>query len=290
MDEKKRKAQSVRAKLLNKARKEERPFMELLQLYAMEKYLLRISKSDYTDDFVLKGALMLRTAGIGDLRPTRDIDFSKQQADDAETLTHIFKECCEIAVEEDGLFFDPETMKSEEIRENQSYRGIRLTFRATLGSARIPMQIDIGFGDTITPNPLLIEFPSILGDEQPKLQAYTFETAVAEKYEAMVQLDMANSRMKDFYDIWYISNHIQLDPENLQNAIRQTFLRRGTELPLEKPAALTDEFYEDQSKQMQWKAFIKKLHDGDCPKDLREVIIYLEQLLWPVTQSITDQQ
>lgn len=154
-------------------------------------------------------------------------------------------------------------------------------------SARIPMQIDIGFGDTITPNPLLIEFPSMLDDEQPKLKAYTFETAVAEKYEAMIQLDMANSRMKDFYDIWYISNHIPLDPENLSNAIQQTFIKRNTELPLEKPVALTNEFYEDQSKQQQWKAFLKKLHDDDCPEDLWEIIIYLEQFLWPLSQRLT---
>jgi len=203
MDDKTRMAASVHARLLNKARESAaRPFMELLQYYGMEKFLLRMSRSEYAKEFILKGALLLRTTGISEIRPTQDIDLSRETAQTIEELENMVRDCCQIKVEEDGLTFDPDTVKGEDIREDQAYKGVRIKFLGKLGNARIPMQIDIGFGDVVSPSPLWIEYPVLLDGDSPNLLAYTLESAIAEKYQAMVHLDMANSRMKDFYDIW----------------------------------------------------------------------------------------
>jgi len=280
---------SVHQRLLNKARKTNRPFNELLQYYAMEKFLLRMSKLPNAEDFVLKGALLLRATGISELRATRDIDVLKYGSSAISDIEEIFRECCNISIEGDGLTFDPDSVEGEEIREQEAYDGIRVNVRGNLGNARITIQIDLGFGDVITPEPLWIEYPTILDEDTPRIRAYTLESSIAEKYQAMVNLDMANSRMKDFYDICFLSEKRSFEGPDMQRAIKETFRRRETKIPTELPTALSDAFYEDEIKKKQWKAFIGKISDDQLPIELSSVVGRVKAFLWPVTISIQDQ-
>jgi len=291
MDDKKtRMAKSVHDRLLNKARKLDRSFMELLQYYGMEKFLLRMSQSQYAEEFILKGALLLRSTGISEIRPTRDIDLSRETTLSIEQLEQMARDCCQVEVEEDGLQFDPDTVAGEEIREEQAYKGVRIKFRGNLGNAKIHMQIDIGFGDVVSPSPLWVEYPVLLDGESPNLLAYTLESAIAEKYQAMVYLDMANSRMKDFYDIWYLMINKNFEGSALQKAIELTFQRRKTELPDEHPTALTDDFYSDEGKKGQWKAFKRKAGLTDVSKTLEEVVKDISGFLWPLNESLNKEE
>ncbi|WP_441001475.1 nucleotidyl transferase AbiEii/AbiGii toxin family protein [Fodinibius sp. SL11] len=280
---------SVHQRLLNKARETGRPFNELLQYYAMEKFLLRMSKLPNAEEFVLKGALLLRATGISELRATRDIDVLKYGSSAISDIEEIFRECCNINIEGDGLIFDPDSVEGEEIREQEEYDGIRVKVRGNLGNARITIQIDLGFGDVITPEPLWIEYPSILDEDTPKIRAYTLESSIAEKYQAMVNLDIANSRMKDFYDIYFLSEKRLFEGPVMQRAIKETFSRRETDIPTELPTALTEAFYEDETKKKQWKAFIGKISDDQLPKELSSIVGRVKAFLWPVTISIQDQ-
>ena len=286
MDEKSRMAKSVHDRLINKARESKRPFMELLQYYGMEKFLLRMSQSEYVEEFILKGALLLRSTGINEIRPTRDIDLSSELAQSIDQLEQMAKDCCLIEVEEDGLTFEPDTVAGEEIREEQAYKGVRIKFLGRLGNAKIPMQIDIGFEDVVSPSPLWVEYPVLLDGNSPKLLAYTLESAIAEKYQAMVYLDMANSRMKDFYDIWYLMNNQRFKGKELQKAIELTFQRRKTNMPAAPPAALSKEFYSDRNKVSQWKAFSNKVGIETVPVSLNEVIEDISRFIWPVNHGL----
>ncbi len=245
-----------------------------------------MSQSKYAEQFVLKGALLLRSTGISAIRPTRDIDLSGEKAQDIEQLEQMVKDCCEIEVEEDGLVFIPITVTGEEIRENQSYKGVRIKFQGKLGNAKIPMQIDIGFGDVISPAPIWIEYPVLLDGEPLKLLAYTLDSAIAEKYQAMVYLDLANSRMKDFYDIWYLMHNQDFEGRKLQKAIELTFERRKTDLPKEPPTALTEAFYSDNSKIAQWNAFRKKAGIENVPETLKEVSEDISRFIWPLNLKL----
>lgn len=291
MDDKTRMAKSVHARLLNKARESGRPFMELLQYYGMEKFLLRMSQSDYAEEFILKGALLLRSTGISEIRPTRDIDLSRETDQSIEQLEKMAKDCCQVEVKEDGLIFEPDTVAGEEIREDQAYKGVRIKFLGKLGNARIPMQIDIGFGDVVSPSPLWVEYPVLLDGDSPELLAYTLESAIAEKYQAMVYLDMANSRMKDFYDIWYLMHNQNFDGSALQKAIELTFQRRKTKLPNEPPTALTEAFYSDDGKITQWKAFKRKAGlTEDVSQTLEEVVKDIFGFIWPLNESLNKEE
>lgn len=283
-------AQSVHQQLLNKAKETKRPFNELLQYYVIEKFLLRMSQSPYTDEFVLKGALLLRAIGISEFRPTRDIDVLKYGKDSIPKVKNIIAECCSIEVKEDGLNFDPKSVISEEIRKQEEYDGIRITLQSTLGNARIHLQIDIGFGDVVTPEPLLIEYPTLIDVETPRLKAYTLESAIAEKYQAMVDKGVLNSRMKDYYDIYYLCENRSFKGEQLQSAIEKTFQRRKTAIPKEVPIALSPDFYENDTKVHQWEAFIHKISDYRTPQNLKIIVSRVYNFLWPVTKNISIQK
>lgn len=281
-------AKSVHQRLLNKARKARRPFNELLQYYAMEKFLLRMSRSSYAGKFVLKGALLLRAIGITEIRPTGDIDMLRYGEPAIPEVENIVAECCTVEVKEDGLEFDPDSVRGEEIRDQEAYDGIRIKLQGNLGNARIHLQIDMGFGDVVTPGPLWIEYPTLMDGDRPRLKAYTLESAVAEKYQTMVDKGLINSRMKDYYDIYYLSDTQDFTGYQLQAAIEQTFKRRKTEIPKEIPIGLTKLFYEDDTKIKQWRAFIQKISDDQVPPELTKIVSRASDFLWPITKALSE--
>jgi predicted nucleotidyltransferase component of viral defense system len=250
-------AASVRHRLFNRAREESQEFQLVLTRYALERLIFRLSLSSYAEKFVLKGAMLFYvwnpTAGA--YRPTRDLDFLMYGENSVEILETIFRKIVQTEVSPDGLVFDPESIKAAPIREDNRYGGLRVNLMALLEKARIPLQIDIGFGDKITPGPERIVFPSLLGQETPHLSAYPKETVIAEKLEAMVSLGEANSRMKDFYDIHFLSLHYAFDGNILSQAIAATFTGRGTAIPVGEINPLSAEFSRDPARQRLGPAF-----------------------------------
>jgi len=251
-------AASVRQKLLNKAKAEQSDFNLMLTRYGLERFLYRLGKSDYSNRFVLKGAMLFPLWGIEGFRTTRDIDLAGFGESDLEELKGVFRTICQTQVVDDGIIFDNQSIQAEDIRNQMEYGGTRLTFNAELAGARIIIQVDVGFGDTITPEASNAIYPTILELPAPHLRVYPAETVVAEKLEAMVRLGIANSRMKDFYDIWTIARMFGFDGIILQTAIQRTFERRNTAIPPDRPLALTEEFATDRQKQQQWKAFLNR--------------------------------
>ncbi len=276
---------SVRQRLLNKARETGRPFSELLQYFAMERFLYRLSKSEHADKFVLKGALMLTAWNAPLLRPTMDIDLLGRTGNDIEAMEAIVRQICTGRVElDDGLVFDAATVQGERIAEAAEYEGVRIRFRATLDAARIQMQLDVGFGDIVVPAAVATIYPTILDLPAPHLLAYSRETAIAEKFEAMVKLGELNSRMKDFFDIWLLSGSFDFDGLRLREAIETTFKRRGTALPIAEPIALTPEFSSNSQKQTQWAGFIRRMKLREVPS-LPEIVGGLRDFLMPPMEA-----
>jgi predicted nucleotidyltransferase component of viral defense system len=251
-------AASVRQRLQNIARQRKEDFQLVLSRYALERLLHRISQSPHRDRFVVKGAMLFHLWTDQIYRPTRDIDFLAYGDHSLQHLESVFRDVCNQAVEDDGLAFQSESVAGSIIKPDQEYQGVRIHLDVRLERARIPVQIDIGFGDAITPGPQQVEYPSMLGFPTPIVSTYPRETVVAEKFQAMVMLGMANSRMKDFFDLWLLSASFEFDGETLARAIRATFERRRTPFPDATPIALTADFHNDESKQKQWKAFISR--------------------------------
>jgi len=275
---------SVRQRLLNRARSDHRPFNELLQYYAMERFLYRLSQSVHADRFILKGALMLRVWRSPELRPTMDIDMLGRTSNQEADIIAQIQDILTVDVEKDGLAFDPDSIQAERITEGADYEGIRIRFLGALGAARINMQIDIGFGDVVYPESEESDLPTILNSPEPRLLCYSRESSIAEKLEAMVKLGVLNSRMKDFYDIWSLSRQFDFDGANLAEAIRLTFERRGTELPAEIEA-FTEPFIE--AKQTQWVAFRKRLGQDHVPVSFREIAASVDSFLSPIVEVLS---
>jgi len=274
---------SVRQRLLNRAKREHRPFYELLQYFANERFLFRLSKSSHADRFILKGALLLGVWRSPELRPTMDIDMlGRTSNDEAEIIAQI-RDILTVEVETDGLAFDPDSIQAERITEGADYDGIRIRFLGALGSVRINMQIDIGFGDVVFPEPEKLDFPTILNFSAPRLLCYSRESSISEKLEAMVKLGMLNSRMKDFYDIWLLSRQFNFDGAKLAEAIRGTFERRGTALPAEIEI-FTEPFI--VAKQTQWAAFRKRLQQNHVPSSFREIMASVSSFLSPIITAL----
>lgn len=251
-------AASVRARLLNRARETQQDFNLVLTRYAIERLLYRLSVSPHASQFLLKGALLFDLWFDVPHRPTRDADFLGFGSAELPNLESVFKEICAIDAD-DGVSFRPDTVKAAEIRKEAHYAGVRVTLLGLIDGARCSIQVDIGFGDAVTPGPEDVEYPVMLPEFQaPKLRAYPRETVVAEKLEALASLGIANSRMKDFFDLWILSRHTTFDGETLRRAIRATFERRGTGLSPNLPFGLTDDFAQDAQKQIQWRAFLNK--------------------------------
>lgn len=273
---------SVMARLLNLAKRHGNDYNLLLNRFALERLLCRIAASGHADRFLLKGALLFSLWYDQPHRPTRDADLLGSGPDDAESLIATFREIAAIELD-DGIVFDSASVRADVIREDNRYGGLRVRLTGLIGNARCALQVDVGFGDAVTPEPQTVVFPVLLDDmAAPTLKVYPVYTVIAEKFHAMTVLGLANTRMKDFFDIAVIAQRTDLDGATLARAIGATFARRSTPLPTEPPVALSHRFGDDDAKQRQWQAFVNKGHltAGTLPKTVR----LLHTLLWPATQ------
>ncbi|MFH1221423.1 MAG: nucleotidyl transferase AbiEii/AbiGii toxin family protein [Candidatus Eisenbacteria bacterium] len=243
-------AASVHQRLLKESHRTGRPFNELLQYCAMERFLYRLSKSVHAEKFILKGALMLTVWKAPVSRPTRDMDFLGRLDNSIESVAAVVREICSTDVEPDGLTFDPTSIEAERIAEDADYEGVRIRFQGHLGNARIGMQLDVAFGDVVVPGVKTIEYPTIIEMPPPVLIGYSMESTIAEKFEAMVNLGIFNSRMKDFFDIWLLSQQFGFSGEILASAISRTFETRGTDISLYS-SVFSAAFLTDESKSKQ---------------------------------------
>jgi predicted nucleotidyltransferase component of viral defense system len=274
-------AASVHQRLLNLRQEEGKDFNLLLKRYTLERLLYRLSRSKHSDQFVLKGAMLFVVWGQHLRRPTRDLDLLGYGSSSPERLLELFRQICGLDVEPDGLEFDADSINVVEIRAGQEYQGQRVRLIARLGAARISVQIDIAFGDMIVPEAKMIDYPALLDFPSPRIRVYPKETVVAEKLQAIVALGMANSRMKDFYDIHFLSREFPFDGSVLIKAISTTFERRQTQIPSNIPLALSDEFATNRNKATQWKAFLKRSGLDDAEKEFSRVIGELRNFLLP---------
>lgn len=251
-------AASIRDRLRNRAVAENRPFDELLVYYAMERFLYRLSQTPHRERVVLKGALMLPIWGVTAQRPTRDIDLLARQTMTKDELTALVRDAIAVAVD-DGLSFDAASLEISDIREQERYGGARAQFIALLERARVAMQIDVGLGDVITPSAIDVTYPGLLDLPAAQLSGYPVETTIAEKLDAIVDLGLANSRMKDYFDLWSLLSTHTFDGSLIVRAVGATFKRRGTEVPSEPSIGFTDAFAKDGAKLQQWSAFLRRL-------------------------------
>jgi len=275
---------SILARLLTLARQRGDDYNLLLNRFAIERLLARLSTSAHADRFLLKGALLFALWYDTPHRPTRDADFLGFGPDDAANLVATFSEVAAMDLD-DGIVFDPQSVKAAAIREDNTYGGTRIRLLARIGSARCALHIDVGFGDAVTPEPQTLAYPTLLdGFHAPTLRVYPVYTVIAEKYQAMVMLGQANSRMKDFFDLAFIARCTELDGATLATAIAATFARRQTALPAERPLALTQQLGDDPAKPKlrQWRAFLGK--NRITAASLAETVALLDLLLWPPTQ------
>lgn len=251
-------AASVRARLLNVAKAQGVDFNQVLVRFALERILYRLSQSEHADHFLLKGALLFTLWYDMPHRTTRDADLLGFGASDLESVTQTFRDIASVAVD-DGIVFDPASVAADEIRKDAGYAGARIFISGELARARCKTQIDIGFGDAVTPGPVDATYPVLLADlPAPRLRTYPVYTVVAEKLHAIALLGMTNSRLKDYLDLSVLLDREALDTDLLAQAIKATFERRGMAVPAGLPVGLTDEFAHDPSRQALWQAFIKK--------------------------------
>jgi len=274
-------AASVRQRLLNMAKEHGEDFQLVLTRFVLERFLYRLGCSQFREQFILKGAMLFSLWGDTPHRATRDIDLLGYGESAVTRLVQIFRAVCLTHVEEDGVIFLQESIAGTEIREDQEYDGVRITLEARLGIARIPVQVDIGFGDEVIPTADFAEYPATLDFPAPFIRVYPRETVIAEKFQAMIYLGMANSRMKDFYDLWIMGRTFSFEGRTLIKAIDATFSRRRTALTDVLPPALTDEFSEDLGKQTQWRAFIKRNQLASADFALSAVIAEMREFLLP---------
>ena len=273
---------SILARLLNLAKQRGDDYSLLLNRFGMERLLARVSASQHSDRFLLKGALLFALWYDAPHRPTKDADLLGFGPQGEANLILTFREVAAMDLG-DGIVFDPDSVQAGAIREDNTYGGARITLVARISSARCALQIDVGFGDAVTPGPQTVAYQTLLGDFPAlTLRAYPVYTVIAEKYQAMVMLGQANSRMKDFFDLAVIARRTELDGATLAAAIAATFARRQTALPTERPLALTKQFSEDAAKLRQWQAFLNKNRIDAA--SLGDTIALLDDLLWPPTQ------
>lgn len=275
---------SVLARLRNTSKSNGVPFQQVLQQYAMERFLYRVSKSRHAQSVILKGALLLKTSGIPNARPTMDIDMLRKGKADQASLVALIKDCATLEVETDGLTFLDSTLTAEEITKDSEYKGTRILMDARMDNVRLRLQIDFGVGDIIVPGPRVIEYPVFLGGDTIQLLAYPVESAVAEKLQAMVALGSANSRMKDFYDVWICSKHLDFDTDRLLKAISATFKNRETPIPAQEFEALTGTFA--AAHRVQWNAFVRKMGEEELIDRFGKIIEDIKTFAMPAFRSL----
>jgi len=251
-------AKSIRAKLLNISKKENISYQLMIIRYFQERLLFRLSLSKFNNNFCLKGGVLLYMLDQKKSRPTIDIDFlATQTNNDKNNIKNIFSEICRIEYKKDAVTFDNQEITVTEITKQANYNGIRINVTGKLDTIKQRIQINIGFGDIVYPKPLKVNYPVILEMEQPEIQVYSIYSAIAEKFEAMIQLSEANSRMKDFYDIYNLFVNNEIDKNELENAIKITFKTRNTVFS-ENHSVFSDEFYTNTDRLTQWNAFKRK--------------------------------
>ena len=276
----KNKAASIRARLLALAQSNGEDYQRVLGRFAIERFLYRLGRSPYRDKFAIKGATLFTLWTGQTHRPTKDLDLLGRGSSAIGEVEQTIRAICE-SHEEDGIVFDSESIVATKIKEDDEYDGVRIKLQAQLAGARMPMQIDIGFGDAVYPEPELVSFPVLLHMEAPLIRAYPREVSIAEKFHAMVILDIRNSRMKDFYDIWFMANTWTFDMASLRKAIFKSFERRGSAIPAAVPFALTEDFLNDPQKKQQWTAFVSRLNLRDKAPSLDEAGAVLRTFLLP---------
>jgi predicted nucleotidyltransferase component of viral defense system len=283
-------ASSVKQRLVNQGKQRGMEFQRILVLYGMERLLYRLSVSPFADHFILKGASLFSLWLDEPHRRTRDVDLLGKDEPDTARFAAMFATLCQLQVPEDGLRFDAGTVKAKPIREENEFGGIRVTLVALLDQARIPMQVDIGFGDATVPAPVKVAYPTLLTDfAAPQLLAYQKETTIAEKLHALVILERGNSRMKDFFDLYVLAQEFSFTMATLSAAVHDAFARRSTALPITVPDGLTQDFAQDPAKQTQWRAFLKQ--NVSPPRDtlaLPDVIAAINGFLLPVIDAARD--
>lgn len=280
-------AASVRSKLLQKAKIQGKTFDEIMTLYMLERLLYRLSSSQYSDKFVLKGGLLLCVIFKDVSRTTKDADLlARNIANQLGSIGDIFKEICNTPCA-DGLTFDANSLQTFRIKEDADYEGVRVNMTCQMGQAKKVLQIDIGFGDVVVPKPVRMKYPTILDMESPEILVYSIESVIAEKFEAMISLAHINSRMKDFFDIYTISKKFDLEGRVVYEAIFETFQRRGT--LYEKDAAVfSDEFKILPEKHLQWKAYMKRSVHQDL--EFENVMYAIKSFLLPVFEALTQEK
>lgn len=249
---------SVRQRLLDLSGRRGEDFQSILVRFANERLIYRLATSPVAERFVLKGAMLLYFWSAEPFRATQDIDLLGRGDITTESLGSTFRDLCEMQVTDDGLKFDPTSVRVGLIREDQEYGGFRVKLQARLTSARIDLQVDVGIGDAVVPRATVIDYPTLLDFPAARMRAYSREAAVAEKYHAMVELGLENSRMKDFFDVWALAREFDFDGARLASAIEATFRRRRTPIPEEPPVALTPAFAQEDAKLKQWRGFLAR--------------------------------
>ena len=279
-------AASIRARLLNLARQGGDRMQDLLVRYGTERLLDRLSRSRHRDHFLLKGAVLFSAWAGAPHRATRDADLLGIRDASADDAAQVIREISALAGEpDDGLFFDLDSIDTEDIREDNTYGGTRVTLRASLHGAIIPLQVDLAFGEAVVPPPETVELPTLLDFPPIRLRSYPPEVTIAEKFEAMVKLGLANSRMKDYYDVWYLATHRQFERERLRQAVRATFARRGTPVPTQTPGGLSDAFASDAARESAWRAFLNR---SAVPEGKRPTLATAVRVIRPFLMEIAD--
>lgn len=276
-------AASVRQRILNVSRTEGRSFNELLQYYAMERFLYRLTKSEYSSRFILKGALMLRAWKSPKFRPTMDIDLLGKINNNEDEIMAVFREILNTDVEPDGLNFEESSLRTELITEEAEYRGTRVLFKGDLSGARVNIQVDIGFGDVIYPKPVVSELPVLFGESVSQIFGYSRESSIAEKLDAMISHGRLNSRMKDFYDIWLLSRQFDFNGDDLFEAIKRTLKNRDTNIQ-SLSEIFTDEYIDE--KKIQWRAFQRRMQNVDMPNDFKLIANLVYDFLEPIIEAL----
>ena len=275
---------SVLAKLRNTAKSSGAPFQQVLQLYAIERFLYRVSKSKHAQSVILKGALLLNTIGIPNARPTVDIDMLRKGKADHASLVALIKDCATLEVQADGLAFIAESVTAEDIARDSEYKGTRVLMDARMENVRLKIQVDFGVGDVMVPGPRMIEYPVLLAGDVVQLLAYPIESSIAAKLQAMVALGNANSRMKDFYDVWICSKHLDFNADSLLEAIGATFKHRETPIPTESVDAFAAAFVEEH--RVQWNAFVRKIGDDGRVDAFAKVVEDIRRFAMPAFRSL----